>query len=189
VELRWILPALGIAGLLGACRTGSGGELGLDAALVGGERRLASEEQWRGVAEQPVAGLSLHGSEEGLPASFEAALYYSEDETSLSPSGTAEGRIAEVQLGVRKELSLRRWIRPFAGLGLSVFDAERKLSSPNLGKSSVESEWDLGAYAHAGIRLDVTSHLFVEADYRLMRESEDVNADYDQVTLGLGWRF
>lgn len=185
------LLVAGTLGLLGGCRTAPAwpSEAEVSTAVLGGERRLKGEEQWRGIFEQPVAGAEVVVAHRDWPVDGELTLLWSEDETDLVPSGTTEGRVSEVQLGVRRELELRPWLKPYAGVGVSLFSAEREIAAPAFGVGSVEADWELGAYLHVGVRADVTEHLFCELDLRWMRESEDVNADYDQVAIALGWQW
>ena len=155
--------------------------------VYAGQRQLDGA-QWGPVEDQPTLGAALElvdvsglGLEFGLLGSFRAA--------DTTPGMEVQANTLEAFVGGRFDVRIESSpLVPYAGLGLSVINADARRPASNNDASA-------GLYMHAGVDWLITDSFFLGLDLRLVRLTDVTIAgtrgdvDYDQLAAVIGFTF
>lgn len=162
-----------------ACIADGAGTAGL---LVG--LRDLNEDDWAPVDEQTAVTVDMSYVSRDNGWGFEASAGRGADEANVG-GFDVESTTDELAFGVRKEFGLGEGVRlkPYVGAGGAFLQAEAEV-----GPASADDD-TFGAYAHGGVRLDVTEALYVGFDVRGMFgtsvEFGGFEGDVDYVQYGI----
>lgn len=153
-------------------------------------RMSLGDDTWDPIADQDGFGIEFSRESPRHDFGWEVgAIRYMDDER--DSLGRIESELTEVYLGARRTFGRADSVwRPHLGGGLSYMMAEVE----NLAGVSDDDE-SLALYAHAGLSAFVTRHLALGLDVRGLLLSkirifgENLDADYMQIALTLGWSF
>lgn len=156
-------------------------------SLLGGGRWL-DKDDWSPLEHQLVFGLEVDESDAASGNGYEVGALYAHDEDDL------ESTTYEAYGGYRYtfDVAETEGVHPFVSLGLAVSQAELKAGD-------TDDDTVVGPYLRAGLLWDVSERVRLGLGYRrLFADDYDfdvggsnvhANADYDQVTLSLGFEF
>lgn len=157
--------------------------------------RQFDEDDWSPVEDQVAFGLDFALQPASAPVGFELGLSYSsEDDDVFVPTiGTVDvdTEFVELYAGVHKSFAAAS-VRPAVGAGLTMISGEVEVSGP--GGSGSDDDEAFGFYLHGGIGVPIGDTFEVGVDLRAVLGAEleiagvDVDADYTQASLFLGWR-
>ena len=179
-------PATTAAPLAPRARPDVGGLWISHVSLLGGGRWL-DKNDWSPLEHQLVFGLEIDESYAETGNGYEVGALYAHDEDDL------ESTTYEVYGGYRYTFGpAEQELHPFVSLGVAASRAE-------LDAGSTDDDTVFGAYARAGLLWDIGDRVRLGVDYRrLFADDYDfdvggsnvhADADYDQVTLSLGYEF
>ena len=156
-------------------------------SLLGGGRWL-NKDDWSPLQHQQVFGLEIDESYAETGSGYEAGALYAHDEDDL------ESTTYEFYGGYRYtfDAAAQEGLHPFISLGAALSHAE-------LDAGETDDDIVLGAYLRAGVLWDVAERVRVGLDYRRLFAEDygfdlggshvNADADYDQLTLSLGFEF
>jgi len=160
------------------------------ASLQFGGREL--DEAFEPTAEPGVFGMAMNSvgaNRLGVEGGF---LFAYDEEQGVLGFGDLELSQTEFYLGLRAELT-RGPVRPYVGIGGTWISTETRVRSG--GFTATEDDSDFGMYAQGGVEFDLTESFFISIAYRqtvdltYTVDGTDFDADYGQVTIGLGISF
>jgi hypothetical protein len=191
-------PSAAVSGLTGSASSSSPAvaRSGRHITFMGGKRWLDND--WEPLDEPAAFGLEFDDSNPGSGHGYEVGVLYTndDDDESFPIIGEVEAEATTYELygGYRHTFDADdSGLHPFVSAGLNVMYGELELSA--LGESDDDHDTVFGAYARAGLLWDIGERLRLGLDYRhLFTEDlevfdDDVDSDYDQVMLSLGWAF
>ena len=156
-------------------------------SLLGGGRWL-DKADWSPLEHQETFGLEIDESYAESGSGYEVGALYAHDEDN------GESTTYEAYGGYRYtfDAAATEGVHPFLSLGLAVSNAELK-------SGDSDDDTVVGPYLRAGLLWDVSERVRLGLDYRrLFADDYDFelngsdiqrDADYDQVTLSLGFEF
>ena len=150
-----------------------------------GQRSL-DDDDWDPVEDQGVFGLEF--SHRVSNVGWEVGFMGSSD-TGRAGSTKTEGQMKELYGGLRVGFG-DDVVRPYVGVGVSLFSSELKVSGSNS-----DDDTGVGAYVHGGVTVDLNPSVYVGLDVRALLGPElsvsgfDRDTDYRQIALVLGFAF
>jgi len=148
--------------------------------------------------EEPfVFGVELSQVRPDAAVGYEVGFTFGQDSQGGAPlSGGGFGDLellqSEFHAGLRTEIGDGP-VHPYLGAGATWITNDTRVRTGGL--EARESDGDLGAYAHAGLLLDLSRTVHVTLDGRAIFGTEytvdgsSFDSDYAQVTLGVGFNF
>jgi hypothetical protein len=174
-----------------------------DVKFVIGQRFL--DDDWEPAEDQVVVGVDLNLGCEDCDLDFVVGVSLSNGDGSGFDPGTGsfdqEGTIREFSFGVMKVWDRFSQARPFISGGASYIYGKSKLSIPGSGSISLH-DTTVGIFVDGGVFWRVGERFNIGFDVRIVRAREleihlssiglpgetlEVNTDYEQLGLILGW--
>ncbi|MBL8858006.1 MAG: outer membrane beta-barrel protein [Planctomycetes bacterium] len=150
-----------------------------------GQRSL-DDDDWSPVEDQGTFGLEF--SHRVNVVGWEVGFMGSRD-SGRSGGTKFDGKMNELYGGLRVGFG-DNVVRPYVGVGVSLFTSELKASGSN-----TDDDTGVGAYAHGGVTVDLNPSVYVGLDLRALLGPElsvsgfDRDTDYRQIALVFGFAF
>lgn len=152
--------------------------------------KILDKADWEPLDKQVEGGVLLDVKHRRLPISFALDFLYATDDDDIDVIGLGlghygmkvEGRIMELDVGVRKIWELRQELRPYLGGGVAVINGRLKAEALNQSVSDDDTDW--GLWLNAGMYVTFADRFNLGIDGRW--SGADVKL-YDVDTKVGGW--
>jgi hypothetical protein len=166
--------------------------------LLGGTRSMDGD--WAPVDDQDTFGIELDETDPASGDGWEAGLLYASDDASILDPFFGLGNVSldvdtiEVYSGWRRTFrAMQDGFHPYVAAGLAVLWTEIDVSAA--GGSGDDDDVVPALYLRLGVHFDLGPGTRLGVDYRHVFADDlefagvDIDTDYDQVLLTLGWAF